>query len=294
MAAIHILRRLSRSHPLLGALVVLAVMAVPGLALGALSRSNSTPSSVVTCLGLKATIVGTSGNDFIRGTAGNDVIAGLGGDDRIIGGGGNDVICGGPGDDFITSGAGPDEISGGPGNDRIMSRRGPDLDYGMQGNDVLVGGPGIDRCSGGSGSNRLRGCERHAPAPPKGESDAGAGEVPGAGGGSESCSGGARCRSNAAPVAVVGFVLALTLKQVPLRSNDVSIAADLGEGFAMPTTDSPDQLLENAVGRLIKQGSGMQLRAIAEVYAGDDAADKFVHDFVAAWTKVMNADRFDV
>ncbi|TQR84424.1 MFS transporter [Mycobacterium hodleri] len=68
----------------------------------------------------------------------------------------------------------------------------------------------------------------------------------------------------AAPVAVVGFVLALMLKQVPLRSNDVSIAADMGEGFAMPTTDSPDQLLENAVGRLIKQGSGAQLRAIVE------------------------------
>ena len=68
----------------------------------------------------------------------------------------------------------------------------------------------------------------------------------------------------AAPVAVVGFVLALMLKQVPLRNNDVSTAADLGEGFAMPTTDSPDQLLENAVGRLIKQGSGMQLRALAE------------------------------
>ncbi len=68
----------------------------------------------------------------------------------------------------------------------------------------------------------------------------------------------------AAPVAVVGFVLALMLKQVPLRNNDVSTAADLGEGFAMPTTDSPDQLLENAVGRLIRQGSGMQLRAIAQ------------------------------
>ncbi|KQY07987.1 MFS transporter [Mycobacterium sp. Root135] len=68
----------------------------------------------------------------------------------------------------------------------------------------------------------------------------------------------------AAPVAVVGFVLALMLKQVPLRSNDVSIAADMGEGFAMPTTDSPDQLLENAVGRLIRHGSGAQLRAIAE------------------------------
>ncbi|MET0474591.1 MAG: MDR family MFS transporter [Mycobacterium sp.] len=68
----------------------------------------------------------------------------------------------------------------------------------------------------------------------------------------------------AAPVAIVGFVLALFLKQVPLRNNDVSIAADMGEGFAMPTTDSPDQLLENAVGRLIKQGSGMQLRTLAE------------------------------
>jgi MFS family permease len=68
----------------------------------------------------------------------------------------------------------------------------------------------------------------------------------------------------AAPVAVVGFVLALTLKQVPLRNNDVSTAANLGEGFAMPTTDSPDQLLENAVGRLIRHGSGVQLRAIAE------------------------------
>lgn len=68
----------------------------------------------------------------------------------------------------------------------------------------------------------------------------------------------------AAPVAVVGFILALMLKQVPLRSNDVSIAADMGEGFAMPTTDSPDQLLENAVGRLMRQDSGMQLRAIAE------------------------------
>ena len=67
----------------------------------------------------------------------------------------------------------------------------------------------------------------------------------------------------AAPVAVVGFLLALTLKQVPLRTNDVAVAADLGEGFAMPTSASPDQLLENAVGRLIKQGSGMQLRTIA-------------------------------
>ena len=41
-------------------------------------------------------------------------------------------------------------------------------------------------------------------------------------------------------------------------------------------------------------GSNSVLRAYAEVYAQDDNREKFVHDFVAAWTKVMNADRFDV
>jgi catalase-peroxidase len=41
-------------------------------------------------------------------------------------------------------------------------------------------------------------------------------------------------------------------------------------------------------------GSNSQLRALAEVYAAADAQAKFVSDFVAAWTKVMNADRFDV
>ncbi len=41
-------------------------------------------------------------------------------------------------------------------------------------------------------------------------------------------------------------------------------------------------------------GSNSQLRAIAEVYASDDAKEKFVHDFVAAWDKVMNLDRFDL
>lgn len=41
-------------------------------------------------------------------------------------------------------------------------------------------------------------------------------------------------------------------------------------------------------------GSNSQLRALAEVYASDDAKERFVQDFVAAWDKVMNADRFDV
>jgi len=41
-------------------------------------------------------------------------------------------------------------------------------------------------------------------------------------------------------------------------------------------------------------GSNSELRAVAEVYASDDAAEKFVHDFVAAWTKVTELDRFDL
>ncbi|WP_037852455.1 catalase/peroxidase HPI [Streptomyces sp. NRRL S-340] len=41
-------------------------------------------------------------------------------------------------------------------------------------------------------------------------------------------------------------------------------------------------------------GSNSELRAVAEVYASDDAKEKFVSDFVAAWTKVMNLDRFDL
>ncbi len=41
-------------------------------------------------------------------------------------------------------------------------------------------------------------------------------------------------------------------------------------------------------------GSNSQLRAVAEVYAQDDASEKFVRDFVAAWNKVMNLDRFDL
>src|SRR5439155_9111812 len=41
-------------------------------------------------------------------------------------------------------------------------------------------------------------------------------------------------------------------------------------------------------------GSNSQLRALAEVYASSDAQEKFVEDFVVAWNKVMNLDRFDL
>jgi hypothetical protein len=67
----------------------------------------------------------------------------------------------------------------------------------------------------------------------------------------------------AVPVAVVGFVVALFLREVPLRDLGNS-AADLGEGFGMPTTQTSEQLLETTIGRLIHQGApGMRLRSIA-------------------------------
>jgi catalase-peroxidase len=41
-------------------------------------------------------------------------------------------------------------------------------------------------------------------------------------------------------------------------------------------------------------GSNSELRALAEVYGSSDAQEKFVRDFIAAWNKVMNLDRFDL
>ena len=41
-------------------------------------------------------------------------------------------------------------------------------------------------------------------------------------------------------------------------------------------------------------GSNSQLRALAEVYACEDSSTKFISDFVSAWVKVMNSDRFDL
>jgi EmrB/QacA subfamily drug resistance transporter len=67
----------------------------------------------------------------------------------------------------------------------------------------------------------------------------------------------------AAPVALVGFVLASFLREVPLRDIGHN-AADLGEGFAMPTGQSSEQWLEAAIGRMLLQGApGMRLRSIA-------------------------------
>lgn len=66
----------------------------------------------------------------------------------------------------------------------------------------------------------------------------------------------------AAPVAVVGFVLALFLREIPLRDIHDS-TTDLGDAFGMPTTETPDQMLENAIARMLRGETGMRLRSIA-------------------------------
>ena len=69
-----------------------------------------------------------------------------------------------------------------------------------------------------------------------------------------------------------------------------------------PTGRNSYEARDRATGKVVRSGtrvdlvfgSNSQLRALAEVYATNQSHDKFVADFVAAWTKVMNADRFDI
>ncbi len=70
----------------------------------------------------------------------------------------------------------------------------------------------------------------------------------------------------------------------------VSDAKDMFEGRDRKT----GELLWTATRVDLIFGSNAQLRALAEVYGSADAQKKFVQDFVAAWTKVMNLDRFDL
>lgn len=65
----------------------------------------------------------------------------------------------------------------------------------------------------------------------------------------------------AAPVAMIGFVLALMLKEVPLREMD-NAAIDLGEGFAMPSGEDSEDILEGAVGRMMRDSPDLRLGSI--------------------------------
>ncbi len=73
-------------------------------------------------------------------------------------------------------------------------------------------------------------------------------------------------------------------KQVDGSADEVFTGNDRASGEELWTATRTDLVF----------GSNAQLRALSEVYASADAGEKFVRDFVAAWTKVMNADRFDL
>ena len=148
---------------------------------GALSlptpRTLGARTTLPTCAGVPATLVGTRNDDVIRGTEGRDVIfsgqgddtiAGLGGndlicsgfgDDLVLGGDGNDTIFGGPGRDSLRGGKGADVINAGHGHDDVEGNQGPDEIRGFTGRDYIKGGLGNDSLYGGAGADRLVGGE---------------------------------------------------------------------------------------------------------------------------------------
>ena len=67
----------------------------------------------------------------------------------------------------------------------------------------------------------------------------------------------------AAPVALLGFVVALFLREVPLRQPEAMSPTDLGEGFGMPGGESPEKMLELAVGRMFRDSPEIRLRSLA-------------------------------
>jgi EmrB/QacA subfamily drug resistance transporter len=68
----------------------------------------------------------------------------------------------------------------------------------------------------------------------------------------------------AVPVAVIGFVASLFLKEVRLRDLESVSATDLGEGFGMPGTESPEKILEVAIGRIFRDSPEIRLRNLVQ------------------------------
>ena len=93
-------------------------------------------------------------------------------------------------------------------------------------------------------------------------------------------------------------------RQPETLTNDFFVnLLDMGTTWSSaPDNNDVFELRDRATGELkwtgtrvdLVLGANSQLRAVAEVYGSDDAGEKFVHDFVAAWNKVMNLDRFDL
>jgi Ca2+-binding RTX toxin-like protein len=108
---------------------------------GAILTSATSAVAAPRCFGEPATIVGTSGADFIVGTDRRDVIAAGGGADRIFGRDRADLICAGGGADIVRGGDGIDLIFGNKGDDRLIG--GPGFF------NQIVPGPGDDFVNGG-------------------------------------------------------------------------------------------------------------------------------------------------
>ena len=68
----------------------------------------------------------------------------------------------------------------------------------------------------------------------------------------------------AAPVAFLGFVVSLFLKEIPLREMESASAADLGDGFGMPVMETSDEILELAVGRTFRDSPDIRLRKLVD------------------------------
>jgi Ca2+-binding RTX toxin-like protein len=131
----------------------------PGTGTGTGGGGGPAADAARTCLGRKATIVGTPRADTLIGTPGPDVIVARGGDDTIRAGAGDDIVCAGRGDDEVRGGAGADRLAGDRGDDRLRGDRGIDRLTGGRGRDRMRGGSGTDRCRGGAGRDRATRCE---------------------------------------------------------------------------------------------------------------------------------------
>lgn len=68
----------------------------------------------------------------------------------------------------------------------------------------------------------------------------------------------------AAPVAFIGFVVALFLREIPLREMETVSASDIGEGFGMPTPETSDEILEMAVARTFRDSPDIRLRKLTD------------------------------
>ncbi|MDX6327183.1 MAG: hypothetical protein QOK15_3537 [Nocardioidaceae bacterium] len=144
------MRRPERRRRKAGWGILTAASVAVGLT-GAFIADTPAQAAPHTCLGKRATIVGTRATDSLVGTAHADVIWAGPGDDYIDAKGGDDIICGGRGDDNVVAGKGSDAVAGGGGSDVILGGAGRDKLGGGADNDGLDGMAGKDLVSGGRG-----------------------------------------------------------------------------------------------------------------------------------------------